>query len=429
MNSRAWLLFFLLGIAGAIPASAEPGGEANRVLDIESKVALVIGNTHYSNALPLKNPGNDATDMCAALKKLGFEVICKLDIATKRDFKDAIYEFTGKINQRTVALFYFAGHGMQVEGVNYLLPTGVALRTRSDIEDESVQVNYLMSELEARQAALNIFFLDACRNNPLADSIRGYLPTMGMASQLYAPRNSIIAMSTGAGQLSLDGDGRNGTFTKNLLQNMGTPRQSIEETLKAVSSGTRADASRFRRQQDPQITMSFTDKFCLTGCGDPKAAIAAAAATASANDELMKAKTAELGRLQATIAETRAKQAELDAQQALLLKKRAELDKLRLGLESVESKQEELVRRQAEVAQRERELDKLGAEVKASKDKFNELEAVRLSLLKKQEEVDQMRKSLAQQQAKIDANKEEMATRAIKPPEKKAPPTTVVPVF
>lgn len=424
MHPRAWFLLLMLGLLGFIPPLAIAAGEGIRPLEPESKIALVIGNTNYANALPLKNPGNDASDMCAALTKLGFEVICKLDLATKREFKDAIFEFTGKINPRSVALFYFAGHGLQVEGVNYLIPTKAALRTKSDIEDESVQINYLMSELEARRAALNIFFLDACRDNPLTDPVRGYVPMMGLASQLYAPRNSIVAMSTGAGQLSLDGNGRNGTFTKNLLHNIGTPRQSIEETLKAVSSGTRADASRFQRQQDPQITISFTDKFCLAGCTD-------AAAVAAASDELLKAKTAELNRLEATISETRAKQAELDAQQAQLLKKRAELDVLRQGLENVESKQEELQRRQGEVSRREHELAKLGADIKASTDKFNELESVRLGLLKKQAEVEEMRKSLAFQQASLDASNKEIATRSVKPPEKKAPPPppTVVPTF
>jgi uncharacterized caspase-like protein len=404
-----------------MPACANAGGEGNRVIEAESKVALVIGNAHYTDALPLKNPGNDASDMCAALRKLGFVVICKLDIATKREFKDAIFEFTGKINPRSVALFYFAGHGVQVEGINYLIPVKAELRTKSDIEDEGVQINYLMSELDARQAALNIFFLDVCRNNPFANPIRGYVPMMGLASQLYAPRNSIIAMSAGAGQMALDGDGRNGTFTKNLLQNISVPRQSIEDTLKAVSSGTRADAARLKHQQDPQITMSFTDKFCLAGCVDP---------TPPADDGLLKAKTAELNRLQASIAEAKSRQAELDSQQALLLKKRAELETLRQGLADVESRKEELERRRTEVSRREGELDKLSAEVKTSTDKLKELESLRVSLQKKQEEIEQMRKSLAMQQATIDAANQEIATRAVKPPEKKkAPPVTVVPTF
>lgn len=421
MNFRSWLVLFVLCLHSAIPAWGFQKTDGSQLLEPESKIALVVGNANYVDAAPLKNSGNDARDMCAALKKLGFEVICKIDIATKREFKEAIFEFTGKINQRSVALFYFAGHGLQVDGVNYLIPVKSVLRTKSDIDDEGIQINYLMSELETRQAALNIFFLDACREDPFSNPIRGYVPLMGLASQLYAPRNSIIAMSTGAGQLSLDGTGRNGTFTKNLLQNLGTPRQPVEEMLKAVSGGTRTDASRLNRRQDPQITMSFTQKFCMAGCTDAPSRPDAAQLAAS---------TAELGKLQATIAETKAKQAELDSQQALLLKKRAELDALRQGLESVESRKEELQRRQAEVAQRERELEKLNADIKASTDKFNELEAVRMSLQRKQEEVDQMRKNLALQQAKIEAENKELATRAIKPPpEKKAPPVTVVPSF
>lgn len=419
-RSPARLLLASLVFFGMAQAHGAQGGAAGRILDAESKVALVIGNARYAEAAPLPNPGNDAADMCAALEKLGFVVICKLDVASKRDFKDAVFEFTGKVNQGTVALFYYAGHGLQVDGVNYLIPVDARLRTKSDIEDESVQINYLMSELETRQAALNIFFIDACRDNPFSNPIRGYVPMMGLASQLYAPRNSIITMSTGAGQVSVDGEGRNGTFTKNLLAHLPVPRQPIEEMLKAVGSGTRADASRLKIQQDPQITSSFTEKFCFGGC---------APATPAADNGQLALKTAELDRLQATIAQTKAKQAELDSQQALLLAKRQELDKLRQGLDNVASRQEELERRQADVAQREREVVKLDRELQVSTEKIKELEAVRLGLQEKQEEVERMRKSLALQQAKNEATNKEIATRAIKPQDKKPPPITVVPAF
>lgn len=409
MNARI-CLFILFTSLWLLPARAQ----------VQGKVALVIGNTHYTNAVPLTNPENDANDMCAALRKIGFEVICKLDIASKREFKDAIYTFSGKIDRHTVAVFYFAGHGMQMEGVNYLIPVHAALRTKSDIEDESVQINYLMSELEARQAALNIFIIDACRNNPLADPIRGYVPTLGMASQLYAPRNSIIAMSTGAGQLSLDGNGRNGTFTKNLLQHISTPQLAIEDMLKAVSKGTRADANRFGLQQDPQMTISYAEKFCLAGCDDGLAARQA---------NLVKEKTTELLRLEASIADTRSKQAQVDAQQAALVKKRAELEQLSQGLEHAQLKQEEVQRQRAILAQRERELQKLRADIKTSTDQLGELESVRTGLLKKQEEVERMRKSLTVQQASIDAANKDIQTRAIRAPEKTSQPITVVPAF
>lgn len=347
MNVHAWLTAAWLLCVACLPAAARAAGDGGRVLDADNKIALVIGNAAYTDANPLKNTANDANDMCASLKALGFTVICKIDVATKREFKDAIFEFTGKINPRSVALFYYAGHATAVDGLNYLIPVKAELRTKNDIEDEGMQVNYLMNELESRQAALNLFFLDACRDNPFANPIRGYVPMMGLASQLYAPRNSIIAMSTGAGQLSLDGDGRNGTFTKNLLQHIGAPRQPIEDMLKAVGSGTRADAARLKRRQDPQITMSFADRFCMAGCGAPAAASAASQSP----------------------------------------------------------------------------------DARVAADRLNELETVRLNLERKQEQIERMRADVARQQATIDAANQELATRAVKAPDAKAPPVTVVPTF
>ncbi len=300
----------------ALAAPAKPGKSANDAL---RKVALVVGNAAYANALPLANPLNDANDVCSALRKLDFEVICKLNISSKRDFKDAIYEFSGKLNENSVAFFYFAGHGLQIDGLNYLIPTKAALRTKSDIEDESVQINYLMNELEARRPALNIFVLDACRDNPFVSPIRGYAPTMGLASQLYMPRNSIVAMSTGPGQLSLDGTGRNGTFTKNLLKHVLTPRQTVEDMFKAASGGTRSDAQQVSRRQDPQIMSSYADTFCLGGCGDKRGADGASPALTQA----------ELAKLQDNLAATRARQLELEELNSTLLKKQQELEAVR----------------------------------------------------------------------------------------------------
>lgn len=308
------MLSLLVGL-GQTPVWAE--GKAP--VAIASKVALIIGNAQYANAAPLPNPGNDAADMCAAFRKLGFEVICKIDIASKREFKDAIFEFTGKVTPQTVAVFYFAGHGVQIDGLNYFIPTQAALRTKSDIEDESVQINYLMSELEGRQAALNLFMIDACRDNPFVNPIRGYVPTLGLASQLYAPRNSIVAMSTGAGQLSLDGNGRNGTFTKNLLQNVAMPGESVEDMLKAVSKGTRADANRVGRQQDPQTTISYADKYCLAGCGEGMHRDAVPGSRTAAT-------SGQLGELEAVRTGLLKKQEEVDRMRQALAAQQATLD-------------------------------------------------------------------------------------------------------
>jgi uncharacterized caspase-like protein len=334
----ALLVLLVFGPAAANPDPASPA-------EIRNKVALIVGNSAYADAAPLPNTANDANDMCAALRKLGFEVICRIDIATKREFKDAIFEFTGKINPDTVAVFYYAGHGVQIDGINYLVPTRAALRTKSDIEDESVQVNYLMSELDTRKAALNLFFLDACRDNPFANPMRGYVPLMGMASQFFTPRNSIVAMATGIGQLSSDGAGRNGTFTKNLLQHLGTPNLPVEDMLKAVSLGTRADARKLARLQDPQVTSTYAERFCLAGCGGSSGA-------AASGQETPKTRSAELARLEATISETKAKQAELE-------KKQEEVDQMRKTLAmqqaSIEAKNKEIQLRSIQIQQQEKD--------------------------------------------------------------------------
>jgi hypothetical protein len=390
--------------AGAENSRGAPAGPPEKDLH---KLALVVGNAAYANALPLANPLNDANDVCAALRKLDFEVICKLNVATKREFKDAIYEFTGKINEKTVALFYFAGHGLQIDGLNYLIPTTAALRTKSDIEDESVQINYLMSELEARRAALNIFVLDACRDNPFVSPIRGYAPTLGLASQLYAPRNSIVAMSTGPGQLSLDGTGRNGTFTKNLLKFVMTPRQSVEDMFKAVSGGTSSEAQRLGRRQDPQITTSYADKFCLAGCADKSPA---------GHDKNMAVKALE-SELQFTISQTKAKQIELETQKAALLKKQEELDIIKLNLAK------------SQVQRNSGEAGSDGANSGLVAAKLSELENMKRALLQKEQELNKTRDALSVQQAGIDVKDREIRTRKIEPPEDTKKPINIVPAF
>ena len=400
-------LVLALGAGGAMSAgqggAARPGSDNDRL----RKVALVVGNAAYANALPLANPLNDASDVCGALRRLDFDVVCKLNVATKREFKDAIYEFSGKINEQTVAFFYFAGHGLQIDGLNYVIPTQAALRTKSDIEDESVQINYLMNELEARHAALNIFVLDACRDNPFVSPIRGYAPTLGLASQLYAPRNSIIAMSTGPGQLSLDGAGRNGTFTRNLLKSIFTPRQSVEDMFKEVSGATRAEAKKLGRRQDPQITTSYADRYCLAGCND---------GTLAAGDGQ---KAGGLDQLQLALAQTRAKQQELDEQKAALLKKQEEIERIKATLQQA----------QARPAPRQDGMESINASIASSSDKLAELEKMKNALLKKQAELNAIRDLLSAQQAAIDAQQGDLRSRRIDVPDNTKKPVTIVPAF
>ncbi|MDO8473079.1 MAG: caspase family protein, partial [Dehalococcoidia bacterium] len=130
----------------------------------EQRVALVIGNSAYKDA-PLPNPVNDAADIAKALQDAGFKVILKRNAST-RDMRQAIREFGGELRRAQVGLFYFAGHGIQVKGANYLVPVGADIQVVADAEDLAFDANYALRTMEEAQVKVSIVILDACRNNP-----------------------------------------------------------------------------------------------------------------------------------------------------------------------------------------------------------------------------------------------------------------------
>lgn len=266
LGVTAVMLICLASAYGAKPKSqtvvARPASEEQRQ---QKRVALVIGNGQYATIPALPNAINDANDMCRELKELGFQVVCRNNLRSKREFKDLIFSFTRKLDPDTAALFYYAGHGIEVEGVNYLLPTDTLFRTRSDIQDEGFNVNYLMSELDDRRTELNIIILDACRNDPLGKQYKDS-PFTGLAAQFNAPPNSIIIFATSPGRVALDGTGRNGLFTRHLLSSFNIPGIPVETALKYIISGVREEAAKVGFQQTPWINFSYSGKFCFAGC-------------------------------------------------------------------------------------------------------------------------------------------------------------------
>jgi formylglycine-generating enzyme required for sulfatase activity len=194
------------------------------------RLALVIGNGAYKSA-PLKNPPHDAADMTERLKKLGFQVIHK-ENADQRIMKKAIREFGRTLRKNGgIGLFYFAGHGIQVDGRNYLIPVNAMIETESDIEFESVDAGRVLGQMEEAGNPLNIVLLDACRDNPFERSFR--TNSKGLA-RMDAPRGSLIAYATAPGATAADGEGRNGVYTKHLLSHMATPGIKVEDVLKRV---------------------------------------------------------------------------------------------------------------------------------------------------------------------------------------------------
>jgi len=205
----------------------------------EQRLALVIGNSTYGFA-PLKNPVNDASDMASALHQLGFTVILKKNVNLK-DMEAAISDFGKRLKKGSVGLFYFAGHGLQSGGVNYLVPVGAKISKESDIKYEAVDAGKILDEMANAAGGFNIVILDACRDNPFASQFRSL--GRGLAIVSSAPKGAYISYSTGPGQVAQDGEGRNSPFAAALMRYMKEPGLSIEQVFKNVRHKLNQDSA------------------------------------------------------------------------------------------------------------------------------------------------------------------------------------------
>jgi hypothetical protein len=206
----------------------------------ETRIALIIGNSDYANAnLKLTNPVNDAAAMQRALQDAGFETIVKLN-ARRLDFYRAVDAFTAKIgrDQHSVGLFYYAGHGVQAEGTNYLIPVDADIQAEADLEANAFDAGRVLRAMKAAQNEMNIVILDACRDNPLPKT-RGIV--RGLA-RMDAPSGTFIAYAAAPGQSAQDGaTGTNGVFTGELVKAIAEPGVPLEQMFKKVIAGVKAD--------------------------------------------------------------------------------------------------------------------------------------------------------------------------------------------
>jgi formylglycine-generating enzyme required for sulfatase activity len=190
------------------------------------RTALVIGNSNYGQG-QLRNPANDARAMGNTLKDLGFQVTLKFNL-NLRQMDEAVRAFGQKIKDGGIGLFYFAGHGVQVEGVNYLAPVGVRVEKEQDVKFEMLDIGKVTAEMEAAKNGLNILILDACRNNPFLRAFRS--PNSGLAP-INAPSGTYIAFATAPGTTASDGEGDNGLYTQELLTNLKQPGLRLEDVF------------------------------------------------------------------------------------------------------------------------------------------------------------------------------------------------------
>jgi uncharacterized caspase-like protein len=217
------------------------------------RVALVIGNSAYPTA-PLKNPVHDASDMAQALRELGFDVIYQENLK-QHDMKRAIRAFGDKLRGDAVGLFYYAGHGLQVRGENYLVPVDATIESEEEVEYEGIHAGFVLAQMESAKNSMNIVILDACRNNPFTRRFRS--ASRGLAS-MDAPSGTLIAYATAPGAVASDGTARNGLYTQELLKVMRTPGLGIEDVFKRARIAVRAVT---HGQQTPWESSSLVGDF------------------------------------------------------------------------------------------------------------------------------------------------------------------------
>lgn len=223
------------------------------LLMLEKRTALVIGNSAYQRGA-LLNPVNDARAISNELRKMNFKVISVED-ASYAKMGMAVEEFGRAIKEGGVALVFYAGHGMQVKGENYLIPVDADLKAESDIQYKTLALGQILSKLEDAKPRVNIVILDACRDNPLARSWRS---TKGGLSTVDAPAGTVIAFATAPGKTAADGSGANGLYTSHLLKQLSQPNQKIEDVLKNTRKAVSAESN---NEQIPWDSSSLTGEF------------------------------------------------------------------------------------------------------------------------------------------------------------------------
>src|SRR3990172_4500702 len=253
-------MHYLLALLCVLAAILAPAGA-----QAEKRVALVIGNGAYSNTAPLNNPANDAADAAGVLQRLGFEVVEGRDL-DKRSMERLIRQFGTKLAGADVALFFYAGHGLQVGGQNYLVPTDARLASEGDVDFESLPLNLVIRQME-RDAKTSLVLLDACRDNPLARNLARNMGTrsaqvgQGLA-ELKAGVGTLIGYSTQPGAFALDGTGRNSPYTQALLKYVEAPGRDFSGVLVEVRNDVLKATS---GKQVPWEHTSLTDQIYLKG--------------------------------------------------------------------------------------------------------------------------------------------------------------------
>ena len=223
----------------------------------DTRTALIIGNSSYESS-PLINPQNDARDMAESLGGLGFNVTLKIDCSMD-EIISAIRDFGDALLGGGVGLFYYSGHAVQVNGRNYLIPVDSNIQREDEIEFSAVDVGLVLNKMTSAKNELNIVILDSCRDNPFTGSFRSMDRGLSIVA---APSETLIVYATAPGSVASDGNDRNGTFTKHLLDYISLPGLEVGDMLRYVKRGVSDETNGMQR---PWSTDDLTREFYFAG--------------------------------------------------------------------------------------------------------------------------------------------------------------------
>lgn len=255
---------------GASPKAEQPGAKNEH----RGMVALVIGNGSYAEA-PLDNPVNDSKLVARALRDFGFFVVERQNLS-QNELRQAVREFGDALQRGGSAVFYYAGHGIQHKGRNFLIPVSADIRHEDEIEDQGVDVNLVLAKMDSAKSRINLVILDACRNNPFT---KAFSANAAGLAPIDAPSNTLVAFATAPGQVAEDGSGGNGLYTRHLVENMRQPGISIEDVFKRTRVAVRTESE---GRQVPWENTSLEENFAFLPAQSAPTAIAAAPAAAPA---------------------------------------------------------------------------------------------------------------------------------------------------
>src|SRR6202171_2067278 len=227
MMNSGYLKLCRLFLAAALLLMSQPAWAVKRV-------ALIVGNSTYKNATQLMNPVNDAAAVAAVLKSAGFDVVdTRLDLQVA-DMRHALRDFADQAREADVAVVYYSGHGIEIEGTNYLIPTDATLERDTDVYDEAFSLDRILLAIEpARQ--LRLVIVDACRNNPFAETMKRTVTSRtvrrGLARIEPTTTNTLVAFAAKAGLTALDGNSKNSPYATALVKHIATPGLDVRRAF------------------------------------------------------------------------------------------------------------------------------------------------------------------------------------------------------